>query len=834
MGRNSYHAMLLLMLSLTFTFAIRTPISSDADPLVFFGVDYYPEQWPIEMIEFDLYRIKHELGADVIRIGEFSWHLIEPQDGYFEFGYWDNVLELAKDVGLKVMFGTPTATVPAWLAKKHPEILSQFNDGRPRAFGGRRQYSFNSRIFRQYASRVTNKLLQRYGGETNIFSWQIDNELGHEGSDDDYSPSSASGWHTWLGEKYDGNITDLNHRWGNIFWSQTYNNFNEIPMPVPTITQHNPSLLVDWRRFRSDSIRSFLEEQASIVRRHIHPKATVTTNFPGGYFAKYLNFAELGRGLDYVSYDNYPVWGGLEKPLRPARVAFALDLTRGILPATRDGLGAWAAGRGGRGRRHFVIAEQLIGAQGHNMIGYLPRPGEAAMWSIQALLHGATGLMFFRWRSASKGQEVFCYGVQDSDNVPKRRFYEAKKVFSFGRLHAPLLAAPVRARVAVLYSYQSVFAWQAQLQSKTLDPEVEAVRMYEPFWRWGIPIDVLDAEDQGTIQLISRGPPEVPWVYDVLILPTPISIPDTLYKAVQSHVEGGGSLWMSFRADLKDKDMVMLPHSRLASLAGVKIEEFESLGSTEVHLNQGSPSSWNNDAKKKSPKAKKSKPRPRSKKPIPAPKHYAASVWRDMLVPQPGVDVIYRYSDPFYEDYAAVTRRRWAPGIGDGAGGEVVYVGCGIDTEGLIELAKSTLEHQELLRSAAVPSPSGQVEVIRREDASGRSWIAVVNYGDQPATWRNTTVPPFQTTLLLPPDAPGFLAYKPPKYDPSCARCLPGGLNPDVAVRLARDPEIFRVEELFPAAAQAYKRAPWVENFAKAEGDVGNGGDGKAGDADRD
>lgn len=94
------------------------------------GVDYYPEQWAPEMLEADLDRIL-ELGCNVIRIGEFAWHRMEPQEGEYDFSYFDNVIAAAKRKGLQVIFGTPTATPPAWLIAKHPEILSQFENGTP-------------------------------------------------------------------------------------------------------------------------------------------------------------------------------------------------------------------------------------------------------------------------------------------------------------------------------------------------------------------------------------------------------------------------------------------------------------------------------------------------------------------------------------------------------------------------------------------------------------------------------------------------------------------------------------------------------------------------------
>ena len=73
---------------------------------MFLGVDYYPEQWDAKMLDEDLDTIV-ELGSNVIRIAEFSWHLMEKTEGNYDFSFFDHVIERAKAKGLKVIMGTP-------------------------------------------------------------------------------------------------------------------------------------------------------------------------------------------------------------------------------------------------------------------------------------------------------------------------------------------------------------------------------------------------------------------------------------------------------------------------------------------------------------------------------------------------------------------------------------------------------------------------------------------------------------------------------------------------------------------------------------------------------
>ena len=266
--------------------------AAPATPSLELGVDYYPDQWDQSLMASDLRAIKNDLGCSIIRVGEFMWHTIEPRDGVFNFTLLDAVLDGADAVGLAVMLGTPTATMPAWLYTAHPEVANVMPDseaghaGAVAGFGGRRQYSFNSPTYLAFATRVVSQLVARYGHRECVRFWQVDNELAHEGSDLDFSPNALVAWRAWLVAHFDNDINRLNAAWGTVFWSTTYDSFDQVPLPrftVPGVpdgsrpnpnfrANHSPGMLLDYRRFRATSIAAFAEAQVrplGIVSRQL-------------------------------------------------------------------------------------------------------------------------------------------------------------------------------------------------------------------------------------------------------------------------------------------------------------------------------------------------------------------------------------------------------------------------------------------------------------------------------------------------------------------------------------------------------------------------------------
>ena len=644
------------------------------------GVDYYPEQWDISIMEEDLANIK-ELGSNVIRIGEFAWHLMEKEEGKYDFSFFDTVIKKANEYGLKVIFGTPTATIPAWLVKKYPEILSEFENGEKRTFGGRHIYCFNSEVFYKYSEKIIRELANHYKDEKNIVAWQIDNEFGHEGSDECYCPKCHRAFQEFLRNKFNNSIDELNKTYGTTFWSQEYNSFEEIPVPKKTITTHNPALRLDWERFRSKSIVDYSNFQVELLKSII-PDCVVIHDFPGGGLDKHVDYSKVAQKLNVVAFNNYPVWGGQKEPIPPHEIAFGLDYIRGLK------------------RENFWITEAIMGAQGHDITGFLPRPNQAKMWSCQGMARGCSSLIYFRYRGATKGAEQFCYGILDADNKKRRKFYEVKDFFHNIIKYEDILEHPIKSKVAIVYDYDSLASFRIQKQSILLDCHQEMKKFYKPFYDSNIMVDII-SEDKDFSE------------YKILILPVMIIWKKELTEKVKEFAKNGGIVVMTYRTAVKDIDNNLTLGEMLPvgynDFVGAYVEEIESL--QEYNSLDLEGEGVFNGIKGK------------------------GGIFRDMLVSK-GAEVLFRYNDKFYDTFSAVTKNSYGKG-------KVYYIGCSPEEAILKLIVDDILNSAELSK---ILSPDN-VEIVVRENGDKQIKI-YINHNDYEVKVENICLKPFEYKII--------------------------------------------------------------------------------------
>ena len=512
----------------------------------FFGTDYYPEHWSEERWETDA-RLMAEMGVSVVRLGEFSWHAFEPEEGRYQFDWLDRAIDVLAGHGIRVILGTPTAAPPAWLIKRHPDYLPVDDHGVRRAFGGRHHDCQSAPGYRASVRALVTAMAEHYAEHPAVIGWQIDNELGNSHDDLCYCESCQAAFRRWLQERY-LTIDRLNAAWGTVFWSQTYNSFDEIPAPALTPNVHNPSHVLAWKRFCSDLIVSFLEEQAQILRR-ICPRHLITHNFMG--FSPKTDYYDLAQKVDVVSDDRYPTGFYLPEDYTWVRTPAAFDLTRSF----KD--------------QNFWVMEMQSGPTGTRMIGETPRPGELALWAATAVAHGADSVVWFRWRSCLFGPEQFWYGILPHSGQPGRRYEELKRLIAQLRpIMEDVAGICTRGQAAILFDFNQ---WWA-LQEQPLHPRLDYVRMlcswYEAFYRQNLPVDFCGPDAD-----LSR--------YRLVIAPLTQLCGPELRQRLTQFVRQGGTAVLTYRAAIKDEENVCRedgePPCGLNELIGGYVRDFNCL-----------------------------------------------------------------------------------------------------------------------------------------------------------------------------------------------------------------------------------------------------------------
>jgi beta-galactosidase len=526
------------------------------------GVDYYPEHWPPERWDIDA-RQMQEIGLSVVRLAEFAWTKLEPEEGEYAWGWLDDVLERLAAAGLQIVLSTPTAAPPAWLIQKYPDILPMDDQGRRRQFGGRRHYCFHHPAYQEYSRRIVAEMARHYGQHTAVIGWQLDNEFGCHQTARCYCDLSVAAFREWLRKKY-GILDALNAAWGTVFWNQIYSDWNQIVSPSRTPTDPNPCQSLDWYRFSSDSITTFAQNQIDILRE-ICPQQRITTNFLGTSLD--FNHYRVSAPLDFISYDSYPTGytettaSSLYMPddPRPAvaydagdpyAIGFCHDLMRGLKPGTP-----------------FWVMEQQAGHINWGRVNPGVRPGSVRLWTWHDLAAGADAVVFFTWRACRFAQEQYHSGLLRHDAVPDTGFEELRRMKVEQPMMRSLQGTRTQADVAILADYDALWATDLQPHNHLCTYWRHLFGYYRPLARAGVPTDILPIDED-----LSS--------YKLVIAPNMILADETLAEHLADYVKRGGLLLLGARAGFKTPSNLVTDQPLpgvFRDMVGATVESFHSL-----------------------------------------------------------------------------------------------------------------------------------------------------------------------------------------------------------------------------------------------------------------
>ncbi len=497
------------------------------------GVCYYPEHWPPERWPQDA-RLMAAAGLDYVRIGEFAWQQMEPAEGRFDWDWLDRAIDTLAAEGLRLILGTPTAAPPAWLCAAHPDILPVDSQGRRRRFGSRRHYCPNSPDFQAHSRRIVAAMAARYGRHSAVIGWQIDNEFGCHDTARCYCPHCAAAFRRWLRTRY-GALDHLNRAWGTVFWSQVYDDWEQIEPPILTVAEPNPSQVLDYWRFSSASYVAYQQLQIDLLQEHTSGQF-ITTNFMGTY--PDLDYHALARPLDFVTWDSYPT--GYAERNAPALyrsdearpvfahdvgdpyvTGFCHDLTRGLKQAP------------------FWVMEQQAGHINWGAVNPGVRPGAVRLWTWHALASGAEAVVYFRWRACLYGHEIHHSGLLEHDASPDVGYGDILSMAGERDLMAAIAASPLEpAPIALLLDYDNLWAVQSQPHRRDFGYLRHLFTFYRAARQLGLAVDIV--------------PPDADLSpYRLVAAPTQIFATPAQVAALENFVQGGGHLLLGVRSGFK-------------------------------------------------------------------------------------------------------------------------------------------------------------------------------------------------------------------------------------------------------------------------------------------
>ncbi len=623
------------------------------------GSAWYPEQWPESQWEGDLARMQ-QAGLNMVRIGEFAWSSLEPAEGRYDLDWMERAINAAGKHGMVVILGTPTDTPPAWLTTKYPETLRVSEDGKQLQHGSRRHFSIGSTKYRELCAKIVGQLADRFGHNPNVVAWQIGNEY----TEDSFDEESRKRFHRWLEQKY-GTLDALNKHWVTAYWSQTYSEWSQIPMSTG---RSNPGLLLEYKRFVTDTWRSFQRNQLDVLRRTVDPRQLITTNLGGLGWANRFNRQVIALDLDVISWDEYLGSGYFDQlkngtgHLNPDRSGSTHDLVRG-----------WKG-------KNFWVMEMAPGFVDWSptVSNSLDR-GETRAMTWHAIGHGADCVAFWQWRSALNGQEQYHGSLVGPDGEPVPVYAEVAQTGAEFAKAGPVLAgtSPV-SEVALIHDYDSRWAIDFNRFSQRYD-QMELLESYYKAMR--------DATQ--TVDIVV---PTVPLKgYKLVVAPSLNIVSSALAEHLAEYVKQGGHLVLGPRSGMKNEfnalNIERQPGPLVPTLGG-RVEQFYAL------LDD-----------------------------VPVSGHWGSgkvSIWAERLsVSGIGTEVLMRYgagNDWLENEPAAITRR-----VGQGT---ITYLGAVLDPA-LLQSAVKAWVKDSGVTAPAFTAPAGVT--INRRVGGGREVFVVIN-----------------------------------------------------------------------------------------------------------
>ncbi len=644
--------------------------TSSSSQQILLGVDYYPDQTPEALWDEDA-RMMAEVGFTNVRIAEFAWALMEPAEGKFDFDWLRRAVERLHKHQISVILGTPSAAPPPWLTARYPDIVEVNAQGQRLHPGGRRFTCPTNATYRRLSLAIATEMARSFAQAPGVIGWQIDNELTLGSSPRCYCDFCKAGFQAWLRTKYKS-LENLNQILGTVFWSQTYTDFSQIPVPLPSGGDPNPGLALDYDRYQSFANTSVVDDQLGVLRKLCSSHFVTTNNV--GLPLDTIDLRSLYEKLDFVSFDNYP--GFFEMLIHQG--SKSRNLPPETIP-TAVGLGHDFA-RSIKGPKPFLIMEEQVGKAGQSSFSPQPEKGKVRLWTYQAIAHGAMGVNYFRWDTATFGAEEYWHGMLNHDRSKSPAFDEIKQtVKELKALGSELLNSQYPAHTALMFDYDC--GWALKIQ-----PGHYALSYVEQVTSW---YGAISASRTG-IDIV--GPVDDLSGYQVVFAPVVYVLSESQADRIKKFVSNGGVFVTNFRlgAKTENSQMVRTPlPGLLREVMGVTVEDYVPIYSGAQGVKFSSVLSGADGE---------------------------CGMWADILAPSTA-EVLGTYTAGQNAGRAAVTMNSFGKG-------KAVYIGADLTGASLSRVLQAFSAVAKVQRPLEVPP--GVELTVRRSNA--KDWIFLLNH----------------------------------------------------------------------------------------------------------
>jgi len=627
------------------------PIHDD----ILHGGDYNPEQWldRPDILDKDIELLK-EANCNTVTLGVFSWSVLEPEEGVYNFGWLEDIIHKLYENGIRTILATPSGARPKWLSDRYNEVL-RVNARRERQlFGGRHNHCYTSPVYREKIRLIDLELSRRFANHPAVIMWHISNEF----SGECHCPLCQEAFRTWLKNRYQ-TIEELNKRWNTTFWSHRYQSFDQVESPSSIGETSLHGLNLDWKRFITDQTIDFIQHEIAAVRT-FNPDMPSTVNMM--YYFSGLNYFKFKSVIDVVSWDSYPTWHKDDDVITGMDNAMFHDIIRSI------------------GKQPFYLMESCPTSTNWQKASKLKRPGMLELASLQAIAHGSDSVLYFQIRQSIGASEKFHGAVIDHyGGNDTRVFQEVKALGTALESLKEVLGAETKSEVAIVYDWENKWAMEdAQGPRQSGVHYKEAVqRFYESFYKKGINVDFVDMECD-----LEQ--------YKILAVPMLYMFREGFEQKIRAFVEQGGSLIMTYWSGIVDEnDRAFLggtPHG-LIDVLGLRFEEIDGL--YDGQGNEMVPVAGNLLALNKT---------------------YRCSKLCE-LVKLNGAEVLMTYGSDFYQGKPVLTRHQYQKG-------EAYYICSDGEQEFFDDFCNAVADQKNIYRSFEFQLPYGVAVTERSKNGN--------------------------------------------------------------------------------------------------------------------